>query len=132
MAVKYGLTGSSFTHTLSDRLTTPSRGAYRACSRELRRAPENGRDVGRWVPRDGYPSYTYPYPTYGGPGAVTGDVAGRQGRRVDPGPMAWDQGGKGVNQRTRIALGKLFGRATGGTEGHYLARRTLLLKTRCS
>ena len=58
MSVKYGLTVSSFTHTLSDRLTTPSRGAYRACSWELRRGPGNGRDVERWVPRDVHPPYT--------------------------------------------------------------------------
>ena len=30
---------------------------------------------------------THPYPAYGGPGAVTGDVAGRQGRREHPNPI---------------------------------------------
>ena len=41
---------------------------------------------------------THPYPAYGGPGAVTGDVAGRQGRREHPDPTVWDQIRKGVKR----------------------------------
>ena len=44
---------------------------------------------------------THPYPAYGGPGAVTGDVAGRQGRRADPLRIGYEQGGKGVNPPSR-------------------------------
>ena len=106
--VKYGLTGRSFTHTLSDRVTTPVSGAYRACSRELRRGPGNGRDVDRWVPSDGYPSYTsIPGLRWSGAGHGGRTVGtGRQDTIGNPNPMAWDQCRKGVNPFPSLPLSK--------------------------
>ena len=78
------------------RPTVPS-GRHRRCSPELRRAPENGRDVERWVPRDGYPSYTS-IPGLRWSGSGHGGRCRTSGRsRTSSGRTGYDQVGKGVN-----------------------------------
>ena len=51
---------------------------------------------------------THPYPAYGGPGAVTGGVPGRQGRRANEYPLEEDMEGKGVMKSAPAAFPNLF------------------------
>ena len=45
---------------------------------------------------------THPYPAYGGPGAVTGDVAGRQDAIGNLGPLRGDPIRKGVKRKKMV------------------------------
>ena len=51
-----------------------------------------------------------PHRTYGTTGPVGGGRRGRQDGRADPDPMAWDQGGKGVNRTVPYTLPKSVSR----------------------
>ena len=62
--VKWRLTPRSRTRVLSDLLTHPVYDTYERYSQELLRATVRARDVERWVPGDGYPSYV-PVPGLG-------------------------------------------------------------------
>ena len=51
------MTAVKRTRVLSDLLTQPVYDTYQRYSEELLRATVRARDVERWVPGDGYPSY---------------------------------------------------------------------------
>ena len=59
------------------------------------RATSSGGDFGLGIHR------TYPAPGTGGPRPVSGAIPGRQGRRENPIRIGYEQGGKGVNHKTR-------------------------------
>ena len=99
-SVKYGLTGRLFTHTKSDRLTTPSCGA--SIGHALGSCAEAQETGG--TSTGGYQAMvihrTHPYPAYGGPGPVTGASTGRRDAIGNLTLLSGDPEGKGVNGPT--------------------------------
>ena len=82
-------------HTVSVAVTIRLRDVKRTCFQRRKAGWQSGTtSSGR--SRRLYFLPTYPYPTHGGAGPVSGGHRGRQGSVQNPNPIEWDQDGKGV------------------------------------
>ena len=83
------------THAVSVAVTIRLRDVKRACFQRPKSGWQSGTtSSGR--SRRLYFLPTYPYPTHGGAGAISGGHRGRQGSAANAHPIEWDDHGKGV------------------------------------
>ena len=89
-------------HTVSVAVTIRLRDVKRACFQRPKAGWQSGTtSSGR--SRRLYFLPTYPYPTHGGAGPISGGLRGRQGSAATPCPLGEDTRGKGVKKKSDVA-----------------------------